>query len=287
MTISFLIVSTKTMTAMQLNATPPNTLNIMSWNVSGIRARLKDKYMVFMERGDYDVVCLQETRAEEKQVDLPQALMDMYPHRHWNATEGKTHRKGRSGTTIWSKRPVWRWIPTPAFDGEGRITAAEFDEFILVNVYAPYSQDVYSERYEFRVCVWDIYLKAYLINLRKTKPVVLCGDLNVAHKDVDVHHPGKVRNKLAGCLDSERDNFQSLLDSGFTDAFRLFETKGGHYTYWDQRDPGRRADNRGWRIDYFLISDALAERYRVKSCEIHPQIFGSDHCPVTLEMEDA
>ena len=274
------------MAAMYTTEQRPNKMNIISWNVAGIRARLRDKYMVFLERGDYDIVCLQETKAEERQVKLPQTLMDMYPHRQWNATKGTTQRKGLSGTAIWSKQPVERWMPTPAFDEEGRITTAEFDKFILVTVYTPNSQSIESERHEYRVCVWDSLFREYISELETIKPVVLCGDLNVAHEDIDVYHPDKVRNKVPGCLDDERNNLQDLLDAGFKDAFRLFHKEPGQYTYWDQKIPALRTSNRGWRIDYFLVSDAIAETHNVRSCEIMAQIFGSDHCPVTLELEE-
>ena len=258
-------------------------MRVISWNVAGIRARLRNKYLVFLERGEYDVVCFQETKAEEKQVKLPQKIMDIYPHRQWNATMGTTQRKGFSGTAIWSKQPVLRWIPTMPTDEEGRITAAEFDEFILVTVYTPNSQSPESERHLFRTCMWDIQFTEYIAGLEQIKPVVMCGDFNVAHQDMDIYHPDKARNKLAGCLDSERENFQVLLDSGFKDAFRLFNQEPDQYTYWDQKAMIFREKNFGWRIDYFLVSDALVER--IKSCEICEKIFGSDHCPVTLELE--
>ena len=155
------------MAALHASGQQPTRMNIISWNVAGIRARLRDKYMVFLESGEYDVVCLQETKAEEKQVKLSQALMDTYPHRQWNATKGTTQRKGLSGTTIWSKQPVERWIPTPEFDEEGRITAAEFDKFILVTVYTPNSQCPNSVRHEHRVCAWDFMFLGYIAELNK------------------------------------------------------------------------------------------------------------------------
>jgi exodeoxyribonuclease-3 len=274
------------MAALYASGQQPRKMNIISWNVAGVRARLRDKYMVFLERGDYDVVCLQETKAEEKQVQLPQTLMDMYPHRQWNATKGTTQRKGLSGTAIWSKQPVERWIPTPEFDEEGRITAAEFDKFILVTVYTPNSQSPESERHVHRVCIWDPLFRAYIAELDRIKPVVLCGDLNVAHEDIDVYHPDKARNKMSGCLDSERSNLQQLLSVGFKDAFRILHQEPEQYTYWDQKSPALRTSNRGWRIDYFLVSDAIVETHNVRSCEIRAQVFGSDHCPVTLELEE-
>ena len=261
-------------------------MKILSWNVAGVRARLKDKYMVFLERGEYDVVCLQETKAEEKQVKMPPALAAMYPHRQWNATKGTTQRKGLSGTTIWSKQPVLRWMPTPAFDEEGRITAAEFDKCIVVTVYTPNSQSPQSERHDYRVHTWDVQFREYIAQLEKIKPVVLCGDLNVAHQDADVYHPDKARNKMAGFIDSERENFQTLLDAGFKDAFRMFNQEPEQFTFWDQKIPVYREKNRGWRIDYFLVSNALREKYNVTNCDIRAQIFGSDHCPVTLELEE-
>ena len=262
------------------------TMKILSWNVAGIRARLKNKYLVFVEKGEYDVICFQETKAEEKQVKLPEATMDMYPYRQWNATMGTTQRKGFSGTAIWSKEPVIRWIPTMPTDEEGRITAAEFENFILVTVYTPNSQSPDSERHVFRTCTWDPLFAEYIAELQKIKPVVICGDLNVAHQDIDIYHPDRVRNKAAGCLDSERDNFQLLLNSGFQDAFRLFNQEPGQYTYWDQKAMILREKNMGWRIDYFLVSETLGEKYNVKNCEIRSQVFGSDHCPVTLELEE-
>ena len=275
------------MAALQ-NAEPRRgkSTKVLSWNVAGIRARLKNKYLVFLEKGEYDMVCFQETKAEEQQVKLPQATIDMYPYRQWSATMGTTQRKGFSGTAIWSKRPVIRWIPTMPTDEEGRITAAEFDNFILVTVYTPNSQSPDSERHVFRTCTWDPLFAEYISDLEKIKPVVICGDLNVAHQDIDIYHPDKVRNKSAGFLDSERENFQILLNSGFQDAFRLFNQQPGNYTYWDQKAIQIREKNMGWRIDYFLVSDAIGDNHRLKNCDIRPQVFGSDHCPVTLELEE-
>jgi len=255
---------------------------LLSWNVAGLRACIKKNALDFLKDGAFDVVCLQETKAEEHEVNLPGWMDDMYPHRFWNSTQGITQRKGLSGTAIWTKEAPIARVDTPEFDVEGRIVALEFKKFILVTVYTPNSQEIDTERFEFRVDTWDGMFREFISNLEQVKPVLLCGDLNVAHEDRDVHKPDEWRNKSPGFLDAERDNFRDLLAAGYLDTFRMFNQENKQYTYWQQTIPVYRKRNIGWRIDYFLASRRL-RRYTA-GAEIHPEIMGSDHCPISCTL---
>ena len=256
--------------------------SILSWNVAGIRACIKKGGLDFLLNGDHNIVCFQETKAEEHQVKLSDDFKEHYPFRYWNSTQGTTQRKGLSGTAIWSKiRPI-REIKPMDIDVEGRTTTLEFDDFILLTVYTPNSQKLDSERFMFRTTVWDPHFQEHVAKLHEIKPVILCGDFNVAHKEIDIHNPSKSKNKQAGFLDDERVEFQKLLEKGYTDAFRTFYKDGNNYTYWDQRNPLLRATNKGWRIDYFLHTNELNDK--ITDCKIHPEIMGSDHCPVELKL---
>ena len=257
-------------------------MKILSWNVAGLRATLKRGSLDFLKEKEIDVLCIQETKAEESQVKLADWIHSAFPHRYWNSSKGTTQRKGFSGTCIWSKqKPVSR-IDTPDFDEEGRTVTLEFEKFILVTVYTPNSQCPKSERLAYRTEYWQDNFEAYIQALEQVKPVVVCGDFNVAHEDIDVHRPDDVRNVSAGFLDIERLQFQQMLDLGYEDCFRKFNKEAKQYTYWDQRVPAFRKRNLGWRIDYFLASRTIAKF--IRSCSILPDIMGSDHCPVEMEI---
>jgi len=260
-------------------------MRIICWNVAGIRACLKRGSMDFLGDGKYDIVCIQETKALESEVEISEQLRETYPFRYWNSCKGEGgQKKGLSGTAIWSKRKAMRQLPVAGFDNEGRITAVEFGEFNLVTVYTPNSQSPVSERCQFRTKVWDKNFREYVSGLNKIKPTIICGDFNVANEDIDVYKPDEWRNAVAGFLDNERNNFKALLAEGFVDAYR--ERHPGaerRYTFWDQKLPFLRKSNRGWRIDYFLVPQAL--RSRVKGSGIHSTTMGSDHCPITLTLE--
>ena len=233
-------------------------MKILSWNVAGVRARLKDKYMVFLERGEYDVVCLQETKAEEKQVKMPPALAAMYPHRQWNATKGTTQRKGLSGTTIWSKQPVLRWMPTPAFDEEGRITAAEFDKCIVATVYTPNSQE--SAVRATRLPGAHMGRSVHGIHRASGEDKAGCA---MRRPERGSSGRGRLPPRQGTEQDGgiHRQRKRELPDATKTqdlkDAFRMFNQEPEQFTFWDQKIPVYREKNRGWRIDYFLVSNAL------------------------------
>lgn len=267
-------------------------MQILSWNVAGIRAMLKKENLQnLLKKQDFDIVCLQETKAEEHQVKLTEEIKIKYPYRYWNSTQGTTQRKGLSGTTIWSKTKPINIINPPEMDEEGRVTTLEFDTFIVVCVYTPNSQSLESPRFKFRIEEWDPKFRKYINDLKtisqRPKSVIVTGDFNVAYLDIDIHDPKKNKNKTAGFLDDEREEFKKHLDSGFIDIFRYFYPKEiGAYTYWNQLNPKTRQNNKGWRIDYFLISgDILNPPIMLKECRMLPEIHGSDHCPIYLEIE--
>ena len=258
-------------------------MKILSWNVAGIRALLKKKPPDFIIEDKYDIICLQETKALEEQVVIPDNFKTQFPYRYWGENLGVTQRKGLSGTCIWSHSQPIRRIPTMDMDIEGRITALEFEKFNLVTVYTPNSQNLKSERCMFRTAIWDAEFKEYITELNKQKPTIICGDLNVADQDIDIYSPDKHRNCSAGFLNIERQNFRSILKEGFVDAFReKHQDEKFQYTYWDQIRPHMRLQNKGWRIDYFLVSIKIAQS--ISDCAIHPNITGSDHCPLSLTL---
>lgn len=252
-------------------------MKIVSWNVNGIRAVLnKDLFHPFIEEEKPDILCIQETKAHPDQVDL--ALKD-YEHHYWNAAE----KKGYSGTAIFSKiKPlsVSYDIGVEEHDQEGRVICLEFEEFFLVTTYVPNSQRGLL-RLPYR-SKWDEDFRSYLKTLEKNKPVILCGDLNVAHTEIDLANPKGNYNKTAGYTQVEIDGFTRLLASGFIDTFREFESEGGHYTYWGFWN-NLRARNIGWRIDYFLVSPEL--KGKVKDSFILSKVMGSDHCPIGLVLD--
>ena len=256
-------------------------VKIISWNVAGLRAMLKkDNLINMLLHEDPDIVCLQETKAEEQQVTIPENISSIYPYRFWESTKGTTQRKGLSGTTIWCKTKPLRQYNPPDSDEEGRITTLEFDNFIVMCVYTPNSQRLDSHRLEFRTTTWHANFKEYINNLKLLKPTVICGDLNVAHEEIDIHNPS-TNHKSAGFLDIERKQFGEYLKEGYIDIFRkLNPNRERCFTYWNILNPKIRVNNSGWRIDYFLITEDII----VNKCDLLNEVYGSDHCPIYLDI---
>ncbi|HLS10584.1 MAG TPA: exodeoxyribonuclease III [Flavobacteriaceae bacterium] len=253
-------------------------MKIISWNINGVRAIVKKDFFEDIAKMDPDIICLQETKAQDTEVE--KALVNMPDfHQYYNSAE----RRGYSGVAILSKiEPisVSYGIGVEEHDQEGRVLCAEFEDFYLVNVYVPNSGSKLV-RLDYRK-TWDDDFRAYLENLKKTKPVILCGDLNVAHKAIDLKNDKANYNKTAGYTQVEIDGMDKLLDVGFVDSFRHFyPEKEGMYTFWSYRFKSRER-NTGWRIDYFLVSESFMDK--VKSNEILSEYYGSDHCPIELEL---
>lgn len=251
-------------------------MKLISWNVNGVRASAKKGLLEFLKRSRADVICLQETRA------MPEELAHLAWPRGYEVIWNPAEKKGYSGTAIFTRaRPnqVTRGIRAPDHDREGRVITAEFDDFTLVNVYQPNSQRGLT-RLDYRTQAWDAAFLTYLRKLDRRKPVLFCGDLNVAHTEIDLANP-RTNRRNAGFTDEERTNFSRLLAAGFVDTFREFEKGGGHYTWWSQMGDCR-ARNIGWRVDYFIASQKL--RPALKRAWILPEVMGSDHCPVGLEL---
>jgi exodeoxyribonuclease III len=249
-------------------------MRLVSWNVNGLRACLDKGFSDFVAASGADAICLQEVRAHATQVAARWPGWTM----HWNPA----HKPGYSGTAILTRRPplaVFPGVGVADHDTEGRVLTAEYDDFYLVTVYTPNAQRELT-RLEYRCEHWDPEFLRFLKRLERDKPVVFCGDLNVSHREIDLAHPAANRGN-AGFTDEERAGFDRLLRAGFVDTFREFESGGGHYTWWSNR-AGVRARNIGWRLDYFLVSAALLPR--VRAAGILPQVMGSDHCPVTLDL---
>nr|WP_312290222.1 exodeoxyribonuclease III [Clostridium chromiireducens] len=245
---------------------------LISWNVNGLRACVKKGFLDYFKEEDADVFCIQESKLQEGQIDL--ALEGYYSY--WNYAE----KKGYSGTAVFTKEEplsVKKGIGIEDHDNEGRVLTLEFNEFYLVNVYTPNSKQG-LERLDYRM-VWEDVFRIYLKGLEESKPVIICGDLNVAHKEIDLKNP-KANRKNAGFTDEERDKISKLLDSGFIDTYRYFypDTEGV-YSWWSYRF-NARANNAGWRIDYFLSSESLIDK--LEDAKVHMNIEGSDHCPVEL-----
>jgi len=262
-------------------------MKLLCWNIAGIRASLKRDDFNFLQNEYYDIICIQETKAtkEEAEICLPDWIKDMFPYRFWRSTRGITQRKGFSGTCIWSRINPLSNIDPPEIDGEGRVTALEFENCIVVNVYTPNSQNITSERCLFRLGLWDSMFREYIKNLNLIKPTIICGDFNVANEEIDIwggsnKHDGTT---CVGFLDDERLNFKEHLNLGYIDAFRYLNSEGDNYTYWDQRMPWLRKQNKGWRIDYYLIPNLLSKN--IINSEIRKDITGSDHCPITLDID--
>ena len=251
-------------------------MKIISWNVNGIRAVLKKGMAEWFAEVQPDILCLQETKARAEQVDFPLEFAGY--HQFWNSAE----KPGYSGTLIISKtKPlsVVNGIGIDEHDTEGRVITAEFDAFYLVTVYTPNSKNGLL-RIEYRQ-QWDRDFLAYVQDLEKSKPVIFCGDLNVAHHEINLARP-KANRKNAGFSDQERFGFNQIVAAGFVDTFRHFEPDTTEaYSWWSYR-AGARGKNVGWRIDYFCISPSLTES--LKSASIHADVLGSDHCPVSIEI---
>ncbi len=252
-------------------------MKMLSWNVNGVRSALKKGLLDWMAASKADVICLQETKAHPG--DVQHVTWPKGYTAHWNSAE----KKGYSGTVVFTRETplnVTDGIGAAEHDQEGRVITAEFADFFLLNVYQPNSQRGLT-RLEYRTGGWDPAFLKHLKKLEKKKPVVFCGDLNVAHTEIDLTNP-KTNRRNAGFTDEERTNFTVLLGKGFTDTFRAFEKGPGHYTWWSQM-MNCRARNIGWRVDYFVTSQALDGR--LKRAWIEPHVMGSDHCPVGLELK--
>lgn len=251
-------------------------MKLISWNVNGLRACVGKGFTEFVEAQQPDILCLQETKLQAGQIDLP---MEGY-HAYWNYAE----KKGYSGTALFTKTEplaVTYGIGIPEHDKEGRVITAEFADFYMITVYTPNSQNELT-RLPYRM-TWEDAFLSYLKKLEQKKPVIFCGDLNVAHREIDLKNP-KSNHKNAGFTDEERGKFARLLENGFVDTFRYFyPEQEGIYSWWSYRFHAREK-NAGWRIDYFLVSDCLKER--LDDAVIYTDVFGSDHCPVGLFLKD-
>lgn len=250
-------------------------IKLISWNVNGLRACCDKGFRDIFTQLDADFFCLQETKMQEGQLDLSFEGYTSY----WNYAE----KKGYSGTAIFTKHQplqVTYGLEIDEHDHEGRVITLEMEKFFLVTVYTPNSQDG-LKRLDYRM-TWDDDFRAYLQKLNQSKPVLVCGDLNVAHKEIDLKNP-KTNRMNAGFTDQEREKFQLLLDAGFIDTFRYFYPEQTNiYSWWSYRFKAREK-NAGWRIDYFLASASLADK--LKEAKIHTEICGSDHCPVEVTVE--
>lgn len=253
-------------------------MKIISWNVNGIRAIIQKDFFKDISKINPDILCLQETKAQDEEVAEALSQLKDY-HQFYNSAE----RKGYSGVTILSKiEPisVSYDMGVEEHDQEGRVICAEFEDFFLVNVYVPNSGQKLV-RLDYRQ-KWDVDFKNYLKSLEKTKPVILCGDLNVAHRAIDLKNDKSNYNKTAGYTQIEIDGMDNLLNEGFVDTYRHFNPDTVAYTYWSYRFKARER-NTGWRIDYFLVSNQLLEK--VENVEILSEYYGSDHCPIKLEVK--
>lgn len=248
-------------------------MKLISWNVNGLRACVGKGFFEFLEREQPDMMCLQETKLQPEQAPEVEGYFD-----YWNSAD----KKGYSGTAIFSKTEplaVTYDIGIDVHDHEGRVITAEYPEFYLVTVYVPNSQDG-LKRLDYRM-TWEDDFRAYLQALDQKKPVIVCGDMNVAHKEIDLKNP-KTNRKNAGFTDEERAKMTELLGAGFVDTFRHFYPEvEGVYSWWSYRFKAREK-NAGWRIDYFLVSERFIDR--VKDARILTDVFGSDHCPVVIEL---
>ncbi len=249
-------------------------MKLLSWNVNGIRACLGKGFLDVLKEQDADMFCIQETKMQEGQAEVP---AEGY-HQYWCSAE----KKGYSGTALFTKEEpisVAYELGIDCHDHEGRVITAEYPEFYLINVYVPNSQSE-LKRLDYRM-TWEDDFRAYVRDLDAKKPVIICGDLNVAHKEIDLKNP-KTNTKNAGFTQQERDKMTLLQEAGFIDSFRLlYPDREGIYSWWSYRFNARK-NNAGWRIDYFLVSNKLKDA--IKGAEILTDVMGSDHCPVVLEL---
>ena len=250
-------------------------MRFISWNVNGLRACVGKNFMEYFNEADADIFCVQETKMQEGQL----ALETEGYHQYWNYAE----KKGYSGTAVFSKKEpisVSYGIGVEEHDHEGRVISLEFDSFYFITVYVPNSQDG-LKRLDYRMCWEDDFLD-YIRKLDEKKPVIYCGDLNVAHEEIDLKNPS-TNHMNAGFSDEERGKFSDVLAAGFVDSFRyLYPDTAGAYSWWSYRMKARER-NAGWRIDYFVVSEKL--KAAIKDAKIHSEIMGSDHCPVELEID--
>lgn len=247
-------------------------MKLISWNVNGLRACVNKGFLEYFKQEDADIFCVQETKLQEGQIDLD---LPGY-HQYWNYAE----KKGYSGTAVFTKEEpinVSYGIGMEEHDHEGRVITLEYPDYYFITVYTPNSQNELA-RLDYRM-KWETDFLAYLKKLEETKPVIVCGDLNVAHKEIDLKNP-KTNRTNAGFTDEERAKFTALTEAGFIDTFRYFyPDQEGIYSWWSYRFSAR-AKNAGWRIDYFLVSECLKDR--LEDAAIYTDVMGSDHCPVGL-----
>mgnify|MGYP004641521057 FL=1 len=249
-------------------------MKLISWNVNGIRACINKGFKDFFNKIDADIFCIQETKCQKDQIDLEFEGYTSY----WNSAE----KKGYSGTAIFTKQKpisVTYGIGIEEHDKEGRVITLEFEKFYMINIYTPNSKRE-LERLEYRQ-IWEDEIRKYMLKLNKNKPIIMCGDLNVAHNEIDLKNP-KTNRHNAGFTDEERNKMTELLDAGFVDTFRiLYPDKENAYSWWSYMGHAREK-NVGWRIDYFIVSKSIKKC--IKEAKIHSEILGSDHCPVELEI---
>lgn len=255
-------------------------MRIISWNVNGLRAVINKGFYEFLKQSEADIFCIQETKMQEEQIDNAiQGIFNGY-YAYWNSAE----KKGYSGTAVFTKEKpiqVTYGIGIEEHDKEGRVITLEFEHFYLVNCYTPNSKRE-LERLAYRM-TWEDAFRNYLLNLDKVKPVILCGDLNVAHQEIDLKNP-KSNRKNAGFTDEEREKMTKLLDSGFIDSFRyLYPEKEGCYSWWSYMFHAREK-NAGWRIDYFIVSESIKDK--ISESYIFSDVLGSDHCPVGIDIKE-
>lgn len=255
-------------------------MKLISWNVNGLRAAITKGFDSFFKEADADIFCLQETKMQEEQIDEEMKNLFHGYYAYWNSAI----KKGYSGTAVFSKKKplsVSYGIGIEEHDKEGRVITLEFEKFYLVNCYTPNSKRE-LERLDYRM-TWENEFRNYLLRLNEIKPVILCGDLNVAHKEIDLKNP-KSNHRNAGFTDEERGKMTELLDAGFTDSFRyLYPTKEGAYSWWSYMFHAREK-NAGWRIDYFIVSKSIEQK--IEESRIFSEVMGSDHCPVGLEIKE-
>lgn len=250
-------------------------MKLISWNVNGIRACINKGFKDFFNEIDADIFCIQETKCQKNQIDLE--------FKGYTSYLNSAEKKGYSGTAIFTKQKpisVTYGIGIEEHDKEGRVITLEFEKFYMINIYTPNSKRE-LERLEYRQ-IWEDEIRKYMLKLNENKPVIMCGDLNVAHKEIDLKNP-KTNRHNAGFTDEERNKMTELLDAGFVDTFRvLYPEKENAYSWWSYMGHAREK-NVGWRIDYFIVSKSIENC--IKEAKIHSEILGSDHCPVELEID--
>ena len=254
-------------------------MKLISWNVNGLRAVINKGFKEFFKEIDADIFCIQETKMQEAQLD--ENILEIFEgyNAYWNSAE----KKGYSGTAIFTKQKplnVTYGIGKEEHDKEGRVITLEFEKFYMVNIYTPNSKRE-LERLDYRQ-LWEDEIRAYLLKLKENKPVVMCGDLNVAHEEIDLKNP-KTNRKNAGFTDEERAKMTELLNAGFVDTYRYkYPEVEGKYSWWSYRFKAREK-NAGWRIDYFIVSECLKDR--ISDAKILTDVMGSDHCPIELDFK--